>query len=71
MNRLTRLLLRRAMREGWKRGVAGGSSLWAVIGGLGLIGWLATRALHREPEVVFSEKLGPGESIRIRHEARA
>jgi len=26
--------------------------------------------MRREPEVVFSEKLSPGESIRVTHEAR-
>lgn len=63
-----RRLMRRGMREGWKRGVAGGSPAWTVVGAVGLVGWLATRALHREPEVVFLEKLQPGESIRILHE---
>jgi hypothetical protein len=71
VNLWVRRLLRRGMREGWKRGVAGGNQAWTVLGAAALIGWLATRAMHREPEVVFSEKLQPGESIRIVHEPRS
>lgn len=59
------------MRKGWRRGVMGGSSAWTAIGGLALLGYLAGRALHREADVVFSEELLPGESIRITHEARS
>lgn len=63
--RLIRLLL----RQGWRRGVVGGSPAWTAVCGLGVLGYLAGRAWHREPEVVFSEKLSPGEVIRITHEA--
>lgn len=66
MNRL----VRRLMREGWRRGVMGGNPAWTAIGALGLVGYLAGRAWHKEPEVVFSEKLAPGQTIRIHHEAR-
>lgn len=65
-----RRLLRRGMREGWKRGIGGGSRAWTVVGAAALVGWLGSKALHREPEVVFSEKLRPGEAIRIVHESR-
>jgi hypothetical protein len=57
------------MRAGWRRGVVDGEPAWVVVGGLALIGYLAGRAMHREPEVVFSEKLKPGQSFRITHEA--
>jgi hypothetical protein len=68
LNVWLRRLARRGMREGWKRGVSGGSPAWTVVGAAALVGWLAARAMHRESEVVFSEKLQPGESIRIVHE---
>jgi hypothetical protein len=63
-------LLRFAMRQGWRRGVVDGNRGWIVVGGLALLGHLAGRALKRAPEVVFSEKLRPGEVVRITHEAR-
>jgi hypothetical protein len=61
--------LRRLMRLGWRRGVIEGSPGWTAIGGLALLAFLAGRAWHQEADVVFSEKLRPGESIRITHEA--
>ena len=61
-------IVRYLMRQGWRRGVVGGSPAWTVVCGLGLLGYLAGRALHREPDLVFSEKLAPGEVIRIIHE---
>lgn len=70
MRRLVRLVLRQGMRRGFDRGVVQGNRGWVVVGGLALLGHLAGRALHREPEVVFSQQLKPGESVRITHEAR-
>ncbi|HMC41034.1 MAG TPA: hypothetical protein VKI19_15315 [Acidimicrobiales bacterium] len=61
--------VRHLMRQGWRKGVVGGSRAWTAVGGLALLGYLAGRAWHTEAEVVFSEKLGPGQSIRITHEA--
>jgi hypothetical protein len=69
VTRLLHRLLRAGMRQGWRRGVIDGSQPWVVVGGLALLGYLAGKALHREPEVVFSEKLKPGQSLRITHEA--
>lgn len=66
---ITNNLFRMGMRRGWNRGVVEGSRAWTVIGGLALIGYLAGRVLRREPEVVFSKKLEPGQSLRITHEA--
>ena len=63
-------LIRRLMREGWRRGVVGDSPTWTALGGLALLAYLAGRAWKREEEVVFSEKLLPGQSIRIVHEAQ-
>lgn len=65
---ITGRILRYLMRQGWRRGVVGGSAAWTAVCGLGILGYLAGRAWHREPEVVFSEKLAPGEVIRITHE---
>ena len=58
------------MRQGWRRGVVGGNSAWTAAGGLALLGYLAGRALRREPEVVFLEELLPGQAISITNEAR-
>lgn len=62
-------LVRTLLRQGWRRGVVGGNPAWTAACGLGLLGLLAGRAWHREAEVVFSEKLAPGEILRITHEA--
>ena len=62
--------VRAVMRQGWRRGVLGGSPAWTAFGGLALLGYLGGRALRREADVVFSEELAPGQSIRITHEAR-
>lgn len=64
-----RRLVRLGMRHGWQRGVVDGSRAWVVVGGVSLLGYLAGRVMHREPEVVFSEKLKPGQSLRITHES--
>jgi hypothetical protein len=70
VRRLVRLALRQGMRRGFDRGLVGGSRGWVIVGGAALLSHLAGRAMHREPEVVFSEKLQPGEAVRITHEAR-
>ena len=60
-------LIRAGMRQGWRRGVLDGSRPWIAVGGVALLGHLARRVLHQQPEVVFSERLAAGESIRITH----
>jgi hypothetical protein len=50
--------------------VVEGSPTWVVVGGIAVLGYLADRALHRRPYVVFSERIVPGESFRITHEER-
>jgi hypothetical protein len=62
--------IRYLMRRGWDRGVLEGDRVWVVIGGAALLAHLAGRAMRREPYVVFSERLEPGESFRITNEAR-
>lgn len=61
-------LIRAALRRGWQRGVLDGSPAWIVVAAAALLAFLGRRALRREPEVVFSEKLPPGRSLRITHD---
>ena len=63
-------LVREGMRQGLRRGLMGGSQAWTAVGGLALLGYLAGRAWQKPEDVVFSEKLAPGTSIRITHEAQ-
>ena len=63
--------LRRALRQGWCRGVAGGSPAWTALGAAAALGWLAMRALRRSEDVVFSSRLAPGETLQIFHEPRS
>lgn len=67
---VTDRLIRVGIRRGWDRGLGDGNRFWLVVGGVALFARLARRAMRREPEVVFSEKLSPGESISVTHEAR-
>ena len=67
---VTDRLIRVGIRRGWDRGLGDGNRFWLVVGGVAVVARLARRAMHREAEVVFSEKLSAGESIRITHEAR-
>jgi hypothetical protein len=61
-------LVRRMMRESWRRGIVGGSPTWTVAGGLALLGYLAGRGWERQAEVIFSEPLQPGQTFQITHE---
>ena len=69
--RLIRAAIRYGMRRGWSRGVVDGSSAWVVVGGVALLAYLADRVLRRQPDLVFSQRLGPGESFRITHQERS
>jgi hypothetical protein len=64
LDRAVRALLRR----GWRRGVLEGSPAWTVMGAAAVLVYLGRKAMRREAEVVFSERLRPGESVRITHE---
>ena len=66
---VTDRLIRVGIRRGWDRGLGDGNRFWLVLSGVAVVARLARRALHREPEVVFSHKLAAGESIRVTHEA--
>jgi hypothetical protein len=71
MTRLVRYLIRHGMRQGWRRGVLGDSRAFLIIGGLALLANLLGRASGGAADVVFSEKLAPGETFQIFHEPRA
>jgi len=74
MNALSALAersLRRAIRQGWRRGVTGGSPAWTALGAAAALGWLTLRALRRSEDVVFSSRLAPGETLQIFHEPRS
>lgn len=64
---ISRLLLQRAFR----RGVLGGSRLWTVIGSVGIAVRLLRKMARDEPEVAFSERLEPGETLVISHDRGA
>lgn len=68
--RLVRMALRAGLRQGWRRGVVGNNRGFLLVGGAALLGHLALRAFEGEAEVVFSEKLLPGQALRILHEAK-
>ncbi|MDP8936159.1 MAG: hypothetical protein M3O23_00120 [Actinomycetota bacterium] len=60
-------MLRMLLRTGVRKGLFGGSKPWLVVGalagGVRLLGRMATR----EPEVVYCEKLEPGQRVVISH----
>lgn len=60
-------LLRSLLRRGIKRGVFGGERLWLVVGAGALVARWGLKALRKQPEVVFSEKMGVGEHLFITH----
>jgi hypothetical protein len=63
-------LLKYLISKGVRRGLLGGETLWLVLGGAALALQLALRVLRRKPEVVFAEKLRPGERLIITHRPR-
>jgi hypothetical protein len=62
--------IRVGIRRGWDRGLGEGSRLWLVLGAVALLARLGRRALNRQPEIVFSREIQPGESFQVIHEAR-
>lgn len=59
------------LRQGFRRGVLQGSRPWLVMGGVALGLRVPRKVSGSEPEVVYSEKLAPGESLVIAHERDA
>jgi hypothetical protein len=58
------------VRRGLRQGLLGGEPLWLWLGGGALAVRLALRVLRKNEEVVFSEKLRPGERLVITHRPR-
>ena len=59
------------LRQGFRRGVLGGSRRWLVIGGAALGARVLGKLARREPEVVYCEELSPGESLLVAHDRDA
>ena len=60
-------LSRYLLRQGWRRGVQGGSRPWLIAGAAALALTALQRLAGKEEAVVYREKLHPGESIVIEH----
>ncbi|HTV11259.1 MAG TPA: hypothetical protein VME20_05285 [Acidimicrobiales bacterium] len=60
-------LLDYLVRRGWRRGLMGGENLWLALGGAALALRYTLRLLRKKEELVFTEKLGLGETIIITH----
>ena len=54
-----------ALGMAWRKGVRGGSRAWLIVGGIALLARAASWGWTRKEDVVFSEELAPGESLRI------
>ncbi len=65
MTGLLQRVLRRGMRNGFDRGVLGGSPVWLVLGAMALLAHLAGRAMERHEHLLFSSDIEPGETFEI------
>ena len=63
-------MVRFLMRTGMRKGVMGGSQVWLVLGGVGLLMRVLKKLSGNEPEVVYSEELPVGTAIVIANEPR-
>lgn len=61
-------MLRYFYRRGQVRGLLGGSKGWTVLWAVLFGARMLKKATTREPKVVYSEVLRPGQSVVIRHE---
>jgi hypothetical protein len=61
-------VLRYLYRRGQLRGLFGGSKGWTVVWAVLFGVRMLKKASTREPEVVYSEILGPGETVILRNE---
>jgi hypothetical protein len=57
-------------RRGQLRGLFGGSKGWTLVWAVIFGARMLKKASTREPEVVYSEVLSPGETVVVRHEDR-
>jgi hypothetical protein len=58
------------IRNGLRKGLLGGSRVWLVLGGAGLLVKVLRKLGGREPVVVYSEELPVGQAIVIANEPR-
>ena len=64
---MRRYLMSRAVA----RGFLGGSRFWTVLGTLGVAMRVLKKVMRSEPEVVYCERLRPGQSLVISHDRTA
>lgn len=64
---IRRLVMAKAVRDG----LLGGSRFWTVVGTLGIAMRVLRKVAGDDPEVVYRERLGPGETLLISHERGA
>ena len=57
-------------RRGQVRGLFGGSRAWTIVWATIFGARMLRKAVAKEPSTVYSEVLGPGESLLITHEAQ-
>ena len=62
-------LIKRGLRLGWYRGVLDGSRPWIVVGGVSVLARLATRALKRKDEVIWSGEVEAGQVVTVQNES--
>ncbi len=60
-------MIRFLTKYGTTRGILGGSRAWTAVAVLGWSVRLIQRGRAKEPKVVYSEVLRPGEMLEIRH----
>lgn len=53
----------------YRRGLMGGSRAWTLLWALAVTARIARRLLHDKPEVIFSGRLEPGQTLEIVHRA--
>lgn len=64
---MRRYLMGRAL----SRGFLGGSRFWTIVGTLGIAMRVLKKVAGDQPEVVFREKLAPGQTLLISHDRTA
>jgi hypothetical protein len=60
--------LKAALRQGWDRGIMGGSDTWLVVGAMALLARMGRRAMHREVHVVYAQRLLPEDGVSVSNE---
>ncbi|HEV7888791.1 MAG TPA: hypothetical protein VGO92_14635 [Acidimicrobiales bacterium] len=63
-------MIRFLLRNGLRKGLLGGSRVWLVLGGAGLLVKVLRKLGGREPQVVYSEELPVGQAVLIANEPR-